>query len=287
MHRLFNREQSAFDIYPFRSRFRLTWPFADETMFARDEIMKTILSGLTALLACVTGAFLSSSTARADTFTAGEFLSYSQDDWTFDAPASTLLGNNFDSVYASNGFSLDVGIGFSISFTSAAAVQAYIPTPGLPGTLTLDQGNPTTTASGEFGGDVTALALDVNFSDFGVLHGTSTTPFGNLLITGFNPNSALFGLDGMSVRTFLVLVETALGGGSTDGYTLDDLDSIAAQIGGGFEDGNVSDFANEYLECPGTCTAATPLPGALPLFAGGLGVVALLARRRKSKVATV
>ena len=45
MHRLFNREQSAFDIYPFRSRFRLTWPFADETMFARDEIMKTILVG--------------------------------------------------------------------------------------------------------------------------------------------------------------------------------------------------------------------------------------------------
>ena len=31
-------------------------------------------------------------------------------------------------------------------------------------------------------------------------------------------------------------------------------------------------------------TSATPLPGALPLFAGGLGVVGFLARRKKQKV---
>ena len=34
-----------------------------------------------------------------------------------------------------------------------------------------------------------------------------------------------------------------------------------------------------------TNAAATPLPAALPLFAGGLGVIGLLARRRKRKAA--
>ena len=34
-----------------------------------------------------------------------------------------------------------------------------------------------------------------------------------------------------------------------------------------------------------TITATTPLPAALPLFAGGLGVIDLLTRRRKQKIA--
>jgi hypothetical protein len=33
-------------------------------------------------------------------------------------------------------------------------------------------------------------------------------------------------------------------------------------------------------------TSEVPLPGALPLFAGGLGLMALLARRRKQKAPT-
>jgi hypothetical protein len=37
----------------------------------------------------------------------------------------------------------------------------------------------------------------------------------------------------------------------------------------------------------GVNIAATPLPGALPLFAGGLGVMGFLARRRKRKSATL
>jgi hypothetical protein len=40
-------------------------------------------------------------------------------------------------------------------------------------------------------------------------------------------------------------------------------------------------------EIRGTLTAATPLPGALPLFAGGLGLVGFLARRRNRKVSTL
>lgn len=240
------------------------------------KILKPII--LAAGVAIALGAAIP---ARADTFTTGEFVSYTQADWNSDAPASTLLQNYFEYVYAPNGFSLDVGIGLSISFDSASAVQAYIPTPGTAGVLTSDQLDPNVTAAGIFGGSVTALALDVDFSAYGALHGTSSTPFGNLRITGFNPNSEYFDLDGMSVSAFLVVVETALGGGSTDGYTIADLDLIAAQITDGFEDGNVSQFANDHLEGPDIET--TPLPGALPLFAGGLGALGLLLRRTKPK----
>ena|ERR1700733_2094450 len=238
--------------------------------------MKTKLWGLTVLTAF---AALSARDARADTFTTGEIVSYTQSDWSLDAPASALLQADFGNVYASNGFTLDVGVGHSISFDNATAVQAYIPTPGLAAALTSDQLDPLTTSSGVFGGDATALALDVNFSDFGVLHGTSSTPFGSLLLTGFT--GSLSGLNGMSVRDLLALAEAELGGSSTL-YDLEDLDSIAAQVTGGFEDGVVTQFATDHIELPPS-TSETPLPAALPLFASALGAMGLLGWRRKRK----
>jgi hypothetical protein len=57
----------------------------------------------------------------------------------------------------------------------------------------------------------------VNFSDFGVLHGTSSAPFDNLILVNFNPNSEFFALDGMSLRQFLILAEGELGGSSSPG----------------------------------------------------------------------
>ena len=234
--------------------------------------MRTKLLGLTA---CIALAALSAPDARADTFTTGEFVSYTQQDWTIDAPASALLQADFGNVYASNGFTLDVGIGFSISFGTPNAVQAYIPTPGLPGPLTSDQLDPTTTVSGVFGGDVTALALDVDFSNFGVLHGTSSVLLSNLLLTGFTASDAF--LNGMSVSDLLAIAEAELGGSSTL-YDLAEIDSITAQITGAFEDGVFTQFATDHLEVP---PSETPVPAALALFAGGLGMVGYLSRRRK------
>ncbi len=42
----------------------------------------------------------------------------------------------------------------------------------------------------------------------------------------------------------------------------------------------------QVLEVVLPTTTATPLPAALPLFAGGLGVIGLLTRRRRQKIAT-
>ena len=64
----------------------------------------------------------------------------------------------------------------------------------------------------------------------------------------------LFGFDPNAIDTYVV--------------------TLSAQINTGGSLGSVSEIIN---------AVATPLPAALPLFAGGLGVMGLLARRRKRK----
>jgi hypothetical protein len=58
--------------------------------------------------------------------------------------------------------------------------------------------------------------------------------------------------------------------------------SIFVAIGTLNADQYTFDYSPGLFQSP---AATTPLPAALPLFAGGLGVIGLLARRRKRKVA--
>jgi hypothetical protein len=51
----------------------------------------------------------------------------------------------------------------------------------------------------------------------------------------------------------------------------------------GFEDGTGSDYVAEQVVLTNVDFTVTPLPAALPLFAGGLGLMGLLAKRRKCK----
>jgi hypothetical protein len=102
-----------------------------------------------------------------------------------------------------------------------------------------------------------------------------------LILVNFNLNSAFFNLNGMSVSAFLSFSETALGGGSTDGHTLDDIDVIVAELGSSFDAGNVSEFATDHLEAP---PSETLVPAALPLFAGGLGALGMFGWRRKRRL---
>jgi len=217
--------------------------------------------------------------ARADTFTAGEFTTYGPAEWQSNSTATNLLLSDFSSVYNAGGGdgTLVVGIGNSISFTSSDGLSNYLPGGGgTAGALVQDYENPTTTSSGAYGGEVVALRLNVDFSAAGFLPGT----FGNLYLTGFG--SPLAGLNGMTVSQFLTLNETLLGGGSGI-YTIFDIDLLDDNLNTAFDPSSNFSFADAHLTVTNPDLSTTPLPATLPLFATGLGALGLLGWRRKRK----
>jgi len=80
-----------------------------------------------------------------------------------------LLATNFAAVFGVGGVSIGCGLN-QLKFTSAAAVQAFLPQGGPPGVLSQGAVNPTSrTSAGVFAGQVLALQLNVAFSDAGKL----------------------------------------------------------------------------------------------------------------------
>jgi hypothetical protein len=133
-------------------------------------------------------------------------------------------------------------------FTSASAVFTYQPASGPPAALTADLVDPTSTASGIFGGEVLAVRFNIDFSDAGFMVGTSGLHVGDLTLCGL----AQTGLNGSSVRSFIDVANTALGGGATP-YSITDINQISSDINAAFNDGNPSLFAQEHLfngACP-------------------------------------
>ena len=242
--------------------------------------MKTRI--LTILAAGIAVALSALGTARADTFTAGDFTTYGPAEWQSNSTANNILLSDFSTVYNAGGGdgSLVVGIGNSISFTASDGLFNYLPGAGTAGALIQDYLNPTATSSGAYGGEVVALRLNVDFSAAGFLPGTSGVPFGNLYLTGFDPTLA--GLNGMTVSQFLTLNETLLGGGSGI-YTILDIDLLGDQLNTAFDPSSDLSFADAHLTVTNPNLSSTPLPSALPLLATSLGAMGLFGWRRKRK----
>ncbi len=119
-----------------------------------------------------------------------------------------------------------------------------------------------------------ALALDVDFSNAGLL-GTSSTPFGDLVLVNFEPASSpnsinpLTQLNGLTVNQFLELANTCLGGGSCP-LGIDNTDQVALDLGAAFEAGTPSAFADDHLALPSsTTTTPAPEPSSLVLARSG------------------
>lgn len=182
----------------------------------------------------------------------GDFVTYTQGFWSDDAAAITLLTSNYSGVFASTGGVLQVGIpgaaGFDALFTGVLELMAYLPDVGAIGPLTADLVDPSTTASGAFGGNVVALTLNVAFSDAGATPGGAGLRFGDLTLCSVDTLPAL---NGQPVRDVLALANTLLGGGSGV-YSIAQVDPIAQQLNGSFGSGNPSAFAQDHL-VPGAC----------------------------------
>jgi hypothetical protein len=219
-----------------------------------------------------------STPAHAVPFSPGDFLSYTQAEWGDPPnPAAQLLTTNYVTVYAPFGvvaIGITNGSGFSITFDNAADLVAYLPAVGPAGPLNSNSVDPTTTASGTFGGEAAALRLNVDFSDANLLAHLPGVPFGNLRLTGFS--GSLAGLNEMPVRDFLGVINNALGGGLTP-YTISDLDGVALQLNAAFFNGIPLDWAETHLELPRT-TAPIPESATWVLMLAGFGAICFACR---------
>ena len=207
--------------------------------------------------------------ARADTiWQAGDVITHRQDIWGDpNESAGMLLDQQFNFVYSS---ALVVGGTYRITFDGASDIHNYMPSSGPPASLSGSLGNPRSSVSGQFGGEVVALKLNVDFSDAGHTLGALGVFFGDILIHSYAP---LPQVNGLSVRQFLAQANTLLGGG-TVGYTPAQANALAVQLNAAFGGGGLSPFANANLMLAPTSTVPEPSAFALLL----LGVGALLVR---------
>jgi hypothetical protein len=225
---------------------------------------------------------------RAASFTPGEFVTYDQFDLGTNSrleepnnpEAAALLEDNFNSVFAPFGELLQVGVpgpaGFSMIFDSPDAVIAYLPAGGSPGPLTADLLDPLTSASGYFGGEVLDAAINVDFSNAGLLAHPAGVTFGDLVfqnlesligtpfVSGIDPDIAE--LDGTPVHEVLSEANLALGGiaGPISAgdfaaalFVADDAFKDGLLPSGTFVDGEVF-TPSSYLIAPAVTAPAAP-----------------------------
>jgi hypothetical protein len=247
---------------------------------------------LTTVLAALAALAAAPPSARATTFTDGEFVTWSQVAWGGDPAPGTIaytLQENFDSIFAPSGL-LEVGItgaaGFYLIFDSSDAIINYLPTNGSAGALTVNLLDPVNTPSGALGGEVVTAALNILFSDAGLLPHPPGVPFGDLVLQnldslvgspGFGPE--ITALDGASVLELYSDANVVLGGGASPFTPLEMFELLnLADINGG----PVGAFAMEHLALPSTTpTAPEPSTWAMLLIGfAGLGFARYRAPRR-------
>ncbi|MFO7690588.1 MAG: hypothetical protein R6W83_08560, partial [Cryobacterium sp.] len=182
----------------------------------------------------------------------GDVLTYQQVSWANDLSAVLTLESSYSSVYAPSGV-VEIGIpgtaGFSLRFSAASTIRDYLPQVTGIGPLNADLVNPTSSSSGVFGGEVLALRLNIDFSDAGVTMGNAGIAFGDLTMCGLGTTPSL---DGLTVRAFSEIANTALGGGTT-GHAIISLAQLTGGLNSSFGGGGVGSFARDHLvngPCP-------------------------------------
>jgi choice-of-anchor A domain-containing protein/uncharacterized repeat protein (TIGR01451 family)/TQXA domain-containing protein len=164
------------------------------------------------------------------------FTTFTQGGWG--SPSNSCPGKIRD-LYFSTVFpsGLVVGGTYKLTLTSATAVKDYLPDGGTAAAYTQNYTNPTSSIS-VLSGQLVALKLNVAFSAAGKL-GSNSTKLGELVIA-----SGPF--VGKTVNQFLALAETAIGGGSLNGFTISQYNTAATAINENFDNGTTD---NGFLSC--------------------------------------
>jgi len=169
------------------------------------------------------------------------FITYTEDKWS--APATGNNVGNLRNNYFNNVFSSNMVVGdpthYTITFTSAAAIENFLPTTGINQQLSQNLTNPSSSANlGDWAGQIISAILNVSYNEAGYL-GSGYTDLKNL--------SYISGpFAGMTINDFLVLANTAIGGG-TVGFTKNQISYAAKQINMAF-DGT----GNNFFTCSGS-----------------------------------
>jgi len=144
---------------------------------------------------------------------------------------------NFDAAFPDG---LTIGCGSNtLTLTSSAAVQAFLPSGSTP--RALDAGNltdPGQSYSNVLAGQLVAVTLAVGFDVYDANFSSNTSSFSSLIIAN-GPFS------GMTVGGFLQVANQAIGGCAT-GYSFSDLNDTATAINENYDNGTSN---NGYLIC--------------------------------------
>lgn len=154
---------------------------------------------------------------------------YTQGGWGA-TPSGTnpgaLLQAKFSSVYSTG--KVQIGGLKKLTFTSAAAIAAFLPQGGTASKLTADATNPTSTSAGVLAGQVLALQLSVDFSNKGFL----PAGLGSLKVASGD-------LAGQTVTQVLATANAVLGGAALpSGLTYSELNAVVDAINNNFDNGS-------------------------------------------------
>ncbi|MEX2151436.1 MAG: hypothetical protein WD793_14580 [Steroidobacteraceae bacterium] len=176
----------------------------------------------------------------------GEMRTFSQASYGDSSTAAgALVTSRFSTVYPSG---VIIGGTNTLQFTTATSVFNYLPATGIPASLTGSLTNPLSSSSGELGGELLALQLNVDLSDAGFL--ASAVPLGSLYFCNF---TAVPQLNGQTVGQFVTTANWVLGGGGAS-ISADVVSAVANALNNAFVDGTPSTFAQASLVA-GACPA--------------------------------
>ena len=170
------------------------------------------------------------------------FVTYSKGGWGSKAAGGnvgTLRDEHFDDVYPTN-FVVGYASEYTITFNASGDVENYLPGGGGPKVLTKSWVNPK--KKNKLGGmadQIVAARLNRDFNEAGYLGTNTEYTLGELVF-----------MDGpfanLTVDEFLVMAETALGGGSMNGFSAEDYKNGAESIINSFHEGT----NHNILTCP-------------------------------------
>ncbi len=141
------------------------------------------------------------------------------------------------------GLTIGCAAGFEATFTTAAAIEAFLPAGGPPGVLTADVTDPLSTAAGVLAGQLVAATLNVGFDAFDPAFGSDVTLLADLEFV--DPASPCFG---MTVQEVVDLGHDILGGCSTQ-LTPSQINACLTTINENFDNGSGTNLG-DLGQCP-------------------------------------